>query len=64
MVLVAGAELALAELELRLARIEVDVVSADADLVDLATEAWFADCKGRHPAVPETSDYVVSGRGA
>ncbi|PKA45150.1 type II toxin-antitoxin system VapC family toxin [Rhizobium sullae] len=43
-------EHALAEIDLWLARIEADIVPVDADLVDLATQAWLAYGKGRHPA--------------
>jgi ribonuclease VapC len=42
-------EHALAEIDLWLARIEADIVPVDADLVDLATQAWLAYGKGRHP---------------
>lgn len=42
-------EHALAELDLWLARIGADIVPIDADLVDLATQAWLAYGKGRHP---------------
>jgi hypothetical protein len=37
-------------LDLWLAKIGADIVPVDADLVDLATQAWLAYGKGRHPA--------------
>lgn len=43
-------EHALAEIDLWLRRIEADIVSVDADLADLATQAWLTYGKGRHPA--------------
>jgi ribonuclease VapC len=43
-------EHALAELDLWLAKIAADIVPIDADLVDLATEAWLKFGKGRNPA--------------
>lgn len=43
-------EHALAEIDLWLRRIEADIVSVDADLADIATQAWLTFGKGRHPA--------------
>lgn len=43
-------EHALAEIDLWLSKIEADLIPVDADLVDLATQAWLAYGKGRHPA--------------
>ncbi|AJD46420.1 type II toxin-antitoxin system VapC family toxin [Rhizobium sp. SEMIA 4085] len=49
-------EHALAEIDLWLARIEADIVPVDADLVDLATQAWLTYGKGRHPAALNFAD--------
>lgn len=49
-------EHALAEIDLWLARIEADIVPIDADLVDLATQAWLTYGKGRHPAALNFAD--------
>jgi ribonuclease VapC len=49
-------EHALAELDLWLAKIAADVIPVDADLVDLATQAWLVYGKGRHPAALNFSD--------
>jgi ribonuclease VapC len=49
-------EHALAEIDLWLARIEADIVPVDADLVNLATQAWLAYGKGRHPAALNFAD--------
>lgn len=38
------------DLDLWLLKAHVDIVAVDADLVDLATAAWLAYGKGRHPA--------------
>lgn len=46
----------LAEIDLWLARIEADIVPVDADLADLATQAWLAYGKGRHPAALNFAD--------
>ncbi|MBB4226811.1 type II toxin-antitoxin system VapC family toxin [Rhizobium mongolense] len=49
-------EHALAEIDLWLTRIEADIVPVDADLVDLATQAWLTYGKGRHPAALNFAD--------
>ncbi|APO72505.1 PilT domain-containing protein (plasmid) [Rhizobium gallicum] len=46
----------LAEIDLRLARIEADIVPVDADLVDMATQAWLTYGKVRHRAALNFSD--------
>ncbi len=38
------------DLDLWLLKAGVDVIAVDTDLVDLATQAWLAYGKGRHPA--------------
>ena len=38
------------DLDLWLLKAGVDVIPVDSDLVDLATQAWLAYGKGRHPA--------------
>ncbi|MGO6746630.1 type II toxin-antitoxin system VapC family toxin [Rhizobium ruizarguesonis] len=43
-------EHALAEIDLWLGKIAADIVPVDADLVDLATQAWLTYGKGRHSA--------------
>ena len=43
-------EHALAEIDLWLATIDASIIPADAELVDMATQAWLAYGKGRHPA--------------
>lgn len=43
-------EHALAEIDLWLSKIQADIIPIDADLVDLATHAWLAYGRGRHPA--------------
>ncbi|MGY5810150.1 type II toxin-antitoxin system VapC family toxin [Rhizobium sp. LEGMi198b] len=43
-------EHALAEIDLWLKKIEAQIIAVDADLVDLASQAWLAYGKGRHPA--------------
>jgi ribonuclease VapC len=43
-------EHALAEVDLWLSKIEAEIIPVDADLVDLATQAWLIYGKGRHPA--------------
>lgn len=43
-------EHALAEIDLMLAKIEASIIPIDADLVEIATQAWLAYGKGRHPA--------------
>jgi ribonuclease VapC len=49
-------EHALAEIDLWLARIEADIVPVDADLVNVATQAWLTYGKGRHPAALNFAD--------
>ncbi|MDI7864985.1 type II toxin-antitoxin system VapC family toxin [Rhizobiaceae bacterium n13] len=49
-------EHALAEIDLWLSRIAADVIAVDADLVDLATQAWLTYGKGRHPAALNFAD--------
>ena len=51
-------EHALAELDLWLAKIGADIVPVDADLVDLATQAWLAYGKGRHRAGLNFADCI------
>jgi ribonuclease VapC len=43
-------EHALAEIDVWLAKIAADIIPIDADLVDVATQAWLTYGKGRHPA--------------
>ena len=43
-------EHALAEIDLWLATIDARIIPVDAELVDIATQAWLAYGKGRHPA--------------
>lgn len=43
-------EHALAEVDLWLHKIEAAIIAVDADLVDVATQAWLIYGKGRHPA--------------
>lgn len=47
---------ALAEIDLWLKTIEASIIPVDADLVDLATQAWIAYGKGRHPAALNFAD--------
>jgi ribonuclease VapC len=49
-------EHALAEIDLWLRKIEADIISVDAELVDLATQAWLTYGKGRHPAALNFAD--------
>ncbi|MGN6585688.1 MAG: type II toxin-antitoxin system VapC family toxin [Rhizobiaceae bacterium] len=49
-------EHALAEIDLWLGKIEANVIPVDADLVDLATQAWLTYGKGRHPAALDFAD--------
>lgn len=49
-------EHALAELDVWLTKIDADVIPIDADLVDVATEAWLSYGKGRHPAALNFAD--------
>ena len=51
-------EHALAEIDLWLTKIEADIVPVDANLADLATRAWLAFGKGRHPAALNFADCV------
>ena len=49
-------EHALAEIDLWLRKIEAEIISVDADLADLATQAWLTYGKGRHPAALNFAD--------
>lgn len=49
-------EHALAEIDLWLRKIEADIVAVDADLIDMATQAWLTYGKGRHPAALNFAD--------
>ena len=49
-------EHALAEIDLWLKKVEANIIPIDADLVDLATQAWLAYGKGRHPAALNFAD--------
>lgn len=49
-------EHALAEVDLWLAKIEAAIIPVDADLVELATQAWLTYGKGRHPAALNFAD--------
>lgn len=49
-------EHALAEIDLWLHKIAADIIPVDADLVDLATQAWLTYGKGRHPAALNFAD--------
>jgi ribonuclease VapC len=49
-------EHALAEIDLWLHKIEAAIIAVDADLVDLATQAWLIYGKGRHPAALNFAD--------
>lgn len=40
----------LAEIDLWFLKIAADIIPVDADLVDVATQAWLVYGKGRHPA--------------
>lgn len=44
------------DLDLWLLKAGVDVIPVDSDLVDLATQAWLAYGKGRHPAALNFAD--------
>lgn len=46
----------LAEIDLWLKKVEANIIPIDADLVDLATQAWLAYGKGRHPAALNFAD--------
>lgn len=43
-------EHALAEIDVWLSKIAPEIIPVDAELVDLATQAWLTYGKGRHPA--------------
>ena len=47
---------ALAEIDLWLGTIEANTIPVDADLVDLATQAWLTYGKGRHSAALNFAD--------
>lgn len=49
-------EHALAEIDLWLSKIAAEIIPVDAELVDLATQAWLAYGKGRHPAALNFAD--------
>ncbi|MER8976031.1 type II toxin-antitoxin system VapC family toxin [Mesorhizobium sp. M0045] len=49
-------EHALAEIDLWLRKMEADIIAVDADLVDVATQAWLTYGKGRHPAALNFAD--------
>lgn len=49
-------EHALAEIDLWLAKMAADIIPVDAELVDLATQAWLTYGKGRHPAALNFTD--------
>ncbi len=49
-------ERAVNDLDLWLIKAGVEVAPVDADLVDLATQAWLAYGKGRHPAALNFAD--------
>ena len=56
---------ALAEIDLWLQKIDADIIAVDADLADLATQAWLTYGKGRHPAALNFADcfsYALSKR--
>ncbi|ABS70013.1 type II toxin-antitoxin system VapC family toxin [Xanthobacter sp. DSM 24535] len=58
-------EHALAEIDLWLTKIGADIIPVDAELADLATQAWLAHGKGRHPAALNFADcfsYALSKR--
>jgi ribonuclease VapC len=46
----------LAEIDLWLAKMAADIIPVDAELVDLATQAWLTYGKGRHPAALNFAD--------
>jgi ribonuclease VapC len=52
-------EHALAEIDLWLHKIEAAIIAVDADLVDLATQAWLGYGKGRHPAALNFADCLA-----
>lgn len=58
-------EHALAEVDLWLRKIKSDIIPIDAELTDLATQAWLTYGKGRHPAALNFADcfsYAVAKR--
>lgn len=48
----------LAEIDLWLNKVGADIVSVDADLVDVASQAWLIFGKGRHPASLNFADCI------
>ncbi|TDX76178.1 ribonuclease VapC [Neorhizobium sp. R1-B] len=46
----------LAEIDLWLTKIGAEIIPVDAELVDLATQAWLVYGKGRHPAALNFAD--------
>ena len=54
-------EHALAEIDLWLHKIQAAIIAVDADLVDLATQAWLIYGKGRHPAALNFADCLSYG---
>lgn len=48
----------LAEIDLWVAKIDANVIPVDADLVNLATQAWLTYGKGRHPASLNFADCI------
>ena len=48
----------LAEIDLWINKIAADIIPVDADLVDLATQAWLTFGKGRHPASLNFADCI------
>lgn len=46
----------LAEIDLWLRKIAAEIIPVDAELVDLATQAWLTYGKGRHPAALNFAD--------
>lgn len=51
----------LPEIDLWLNKIEASVIPVDADLVDLATQAWLVYGEGRHPAALNFADCFSYG---
>jgi ribonuclease VapC len=47
---------ALAEIDVWLRKIEADIIAVDADLVDMALQAWLTYGKGRHQAALNFAD--------
>lgn len=48
----------LAEIDLWMNRIGADIIPVDADLIDMATQAWLTFGKGRHPASLNFADCI------